>query len=189
MSNRNVSRLFIHGEQSNHWIGYTVRPARDDGGHRPSGRRQLSVGRARLHREHDGEYRASRVCNSARIRTVHIAVVNGTLGFSYRGDTRRAGHGPGEYRFTHSICGTSVPPGGGFSVCSVVLWNAVESKLSSNPSDIGVTFREWLTRPKALCHSQRLTNRLLGRLGWLPQTKTERNVRSMDCLTSIASTL
>jgi hypothetical protein len=35
MSNRNVSRLFIHGEQSNHWKGYTVRPAWNGGGHGP----------------------------------------------------------------------------------------------------------------------------------------------------------
>src|SRR6266853_4140918 len=59
--------------------------------------------------------------NRARIRTVHRALVNGTPGFSCRGDTRRTGHGAGECRFTDSICGASVPPGGGFSVCCVVL--------------------------------------------------------------------
>jgi hypothetical protein len=96
-------------------------PARNDGGHRPSGCGQFSVARARLHCEHDGEYRASRVCNGARIRTVHRTLVNGTLGISCRGDTRRTGHSAGECRFTDSICGTSVPPGGGFSVCCVVL--------------------------------------------------------------------
>src|ERR1700732_3039060 len=32
--------------------------------------------------------------------------------------------------------------------------NAVEAKLRSKPSDIGVPFREWLTRLKALYHSQ-----------------------------------
>ena len=31
--------------------------------------------------------------------------------------------------------------------------NAVESKLRSNSSEIGVAFRESLTRLKALCHS------------------------------------
>jgi hypothetical protein len=30
---------------------------------------------------------------------------------------------------------------------------AVESKLRGNPLNIGVTFIEWLTRLKALCHS------------------------------------
>jgi len=63
---------------------------------RPPGRRQFSVARARLHCEHDWEYRASGVCNSARIGTVLHAVVSGTLGFSCRGDTRRTGHGPGQ---------------------------------------------------------------------------------------------
>jgi len=47
-----------------------------------------------------GEDRASRICDGARIRTVHRTLVNGTLGFSCRGDTRRTGHGPGARRFT-----------------------------------------------------------------------------------------
>jgi hypothetical protein len=46
MSNRNVlSRLLVHGEQSNYRKGYTVRPARNDSGHWPGGRRQFSVAR------------------------------------------------------------------------------------------------------------------------------------------------
>jgi len=75
-----------------------------------------------------GEDRASRICDGARIRTVHRTLVNGTLGFSCRGDTRRTGHGPGKRRFTDSICGTSIPPGGGFSVCCVVLRHRIPSR-------------------------------------------------------------
>jgi hypothetical protein len=89
-------------------------------GLRPSGRRQLSVAGARFHREHDGEYLASLVCNGARIWTVHRTFVNGT-GLSRRGDTWWTSHGPCERRFTDSIYGTSIPPGGRLSVCRVVL--------------------------------------------------------------------
>jgi hypothetical protein len=97
MSNHNVlGRLIAYGEQSNHWKGYPLRPARNDGGHWLGGRRQFSFARARLHCKHDGEYRASRVCNGARIRTVHCTLVNGTLSFSCRGGSRRKGHGSGE---------------------------------------------------------------------------------------------
>ena len=131
MSNSNIlGRVIVYGEQSNHWKGYTLRPARNDGGHWPSGRRQFSVARARLHCEHDGEYRASRVCNGARIRTVHRTLVNGALGFSCRGDTRRTGHGPGECRFTDSIRGTSILPGGGLSVCCVVLQHRIPRRFA-----------------------------------------------------------
>jgi hypothetical protein len=126
MSNHNVlSRLIVYGEQSNHCKGYTLRPAWNDGGHRPSRRRQLPVARAGLHCEHDGEYRAPRVCNGPRIRTVHRTLVDSSHRFSSGGDTWRTGHGAGEYRFADSICGTSVPPGGCFSVCCVVLWHRI----------------------------------------------------------------
>jgi hypothetical protein len=79
MSNSNVlGRLFVHGDQPNQCKGHTLRPTRNDSGHWPSGRRQFSVAWARLHCEHDGEYRASRVRNGARIRTVHRTLVNCT---------------------------------------------------------------------------------------------------------------
>src|SRR5690348_7039769 len=126
MSNHNVlSRLIVYGEHSNHCKGYTLRPAWNDGGHRPGGRRQFSVARACLHCEHDGEYRASCVCNGPGIRTVHRTFVNGTVGLSCRGGTRRTSYGPGDRRFTDSICGTGVSPGGGLSVCCVVLWHRI----------------------------------------------------------------
>src|SRR6266704_919009 len=94
------------------------------------GRRQFSVPRARLHCEHDGEYRASRVRTGARIRIVHRKLVNRTLGFSCRGDTGRTGHGPRESRFTDSIRGASIPVGGGLSVCCVVLWHRLSSRFA-----------------------------------------------------------
>ena len=55
-------------------------------------------------------------------------LVNGTFGFSCRGDTRRTGHRAGECRFTDSICGTSVYPGGDFSVGCVVLRHRLPSR-------------------------------------------------------------
>jgi hypothetical protein len=64
----------------------------------------------------NGEYRAPRVRNGTGIRTVDRTLVNSTLDFSRRGDTRRTGHGSGEHRFTVSTRGTSVPAGGGFFV-------------------------------------------------------------------------
>jgi hypothetical protein len=59
---------------------------------------------------------------TAHVSGLSIALlVNGAVGFSCRGDTGRADHGAVGCRFTDSICGTSVPPGGGFSVRCVVL--------------------------------------------------------------------
>src|SRR5580704_6403925 len=58
---------------------------------------------------------------TAHVSGLSIALlVNGAVGFSFRGDTGRADHGGVGCRFTDSICGTSVPPGGGFSVRCVV---------------------------------------------------------------------
>jgi hypothetical protein len=44
--------------------------------------------------------------------------------------TRWTGHGPGERRFADSICGASIPPGGGFSVCCVVLRHRIPSRFA-----------------------------------------------------------
>jgi hypothetical protein len=62
----------------------------------------------RLHCEHDGKFRASRVRNGARIRTVHRRRVNGPLGFSYGSDTRRTGHGKIEESYP-KIVGRAMP--------------------------------------------------------------------------------
>jgi len=92
----------------------------------------LSLGRV-LPVKHDGERRASRVCNGARIRTVHHTLVNGTLSFSRRGDIRRTGHGPCESWFTDSILGTGIPAGGGLSVCSVVWRHRIPRRSARTP--------------------------------------------------------
>jgi hypothetical protein len=90
--------LQVLGERERHGRkGYTSRRARNDGGLQSSGRRQFSVAWARLHCEHDGEYRAARARSGARIRTIHGALVNRTRGLSCGGDTRRVGHGVVEW--------------------------------------------------------------------------------------------
>jgi hypothetical protein len=80
-----------------------------------------------------------------------------------------------------------------------------KSELGSNPSHIGVRFTGMVHGSEGVFdvsftlgdlngHCTKplswpsLTNRPLGKLGWLLQTKTVRNVQSIDCLTSIAST-
>ncbi len=76
------------------------------------------------------------------------------------------------------------------------LGQKVVSELGSNRSHIGVRFTGWFTSLNAfrrVSHScyinghgtkpvswRKLTNRPLGKLGWLPQSKTVRIVQSID---------
>jgi Protein of unknown function (DUF1275) len=68
--------------------------ARSDGRHWPSGRCEFSVPWARLHCEHDGEYRDTGICDGTSARALHRTLTNSALGVSSRGDIRRTNHGP-----------------------------------------------------------------------------------------------
>jgi len=94
MSNSNILRSASCPWQAVQTLkGHSLRPARIDGRHWPSGRRQFSVPRARLHCEHDGEYCASRVRKRRTYPDCPSHARYRTLGFSCRGDTGRTGHG------------------------------------------------------------------------------------------------
>lgn len=68
------------------------------------------------------------------------------------------------------------------------VWGATISGTRGSVFDGSFTPGHVAVIARSQCHGQGSLNRPLVKLGWLPQTKTVHNLRSMDCLTWIAST-
>jgi hypothetical protein len=86
--------------------------------------------RAGFHREHDWQYRVARVCDDTPTRTVRRTLGNCAVGFSCRSSTRREDDVAGDCRFTGSIRGTSIPAGGGLSVCCLDLQYRISKRFA-----------------------------------------------------------